>query len=157
MDSDSKPHPDDFYRGLDLFNRRFYYECHDLWEEVWAEAKGKEKLFYQALIMSAVSLYHFGNENLEGALSCHRKAGERFRPAPRPLSGLRCLAIRGRDGGFLPRPVRRAYPLDPGTAKQTPPHHSIEGIEERSVRRRRHGRPAGRECLVQPVPGRRPG
>ena len=48
MDSDTKLHPDDFYRGLDLFNRRFYYECHDLWEEVWAEAKGKEKLFYQA-------------------------------------------------------------------------------------------------------------
>ena len=82
MDSDTKLHPDDFYRGLDLFNRRFYYECHDLWEEVWAEAKGKEKLFYQALIMSAVSLYHFGNENLEGALSCHRKAGERFGRLP---------------------------------------------------------------------------
>ena len=78
--------------------------------------------------MSAVSLYHFGNENLEGALSCHRKAGGAVRPAPRPLSGLRCLAIRGRDGGFLPRPVRRAYPLDPGIAKQTPPHHSIEGV-----------------------------
>ena len=82
MDSDSKLHPADFYRGLDLFNRQFYYECHDLWEEVWAEAKGKEKLFYQALIMSAVSLYHYGNENLEGALSCHRKSLERFRQLP---------------------------------------------------------------------------
>ena len=82
MDSKNKPHPADFYRGLELFNRRFYYECHDLWEEVWAEAKGKEKLFYQALIMSAVSLYHYGNENLEGALSCHRKARERFRQLP---------------------------------------------------------------------------
>jgi len=82
VDSENKPHPDDFYRGLELFNRRFYYECHDLWEEVWAEAKGKEKLFYQALIMSAVSLYHYGNENLEGALSCHRKARERFRQLP---------------------------------------------------------------------------
>jgi len=82
VDSGSKPHPADFYRGLELFNRRFYYECHDLWEEVWAEAKGREKLFYQALIMSAVSLYHYGNENLEGALSCHRKARERFRQLP---------------------------------------------------------------------------
>ena len=82
VDLDRKPHPADFYRGLDLFNRRFYYECHDLWEEVWAGAKGKDKLFYQALIMSAVSLYHYGNENLEGALSCHRKATERFRQLP---------------------------------------------------------------------------
>ncbi len=82
MDSTRNPHPADFYRGLDFFNRRFYYECHDLWEEVWADAKAKEKLFYQALIMSAVSLYHFGNENLEGALSCHRKALDRFRQLP---------------------------------------------------------------------------
>ncbi len=82
MDSTRNPHPADFYRGLDCFNRQFYYECHDLWEEVWGDAKGKEKLFYQALIMSAVSLYHFGNENLEGALSCHRKALERFRQLP---------------------------------------------------------------------------
>lgn len=82
MELNSKPHPPDFYKGLNLFNRHFYYECHDLWEEIWAEAKGKEKLFYQALIMSAVSLYHYGNENLEGALSCHHKARERFSQLP---------------------------------------------------------------------------
>lgn len=67
---------------MDLFNRGFYYECHDIWEEVWGEAKGKEKIFYQALIMAAVSLYHFGNENLEGALSCYQKALNQFRRLP---------------------------------------------------------------------------
>ena len=76
------PHPPDFYKGLDLFNREFYYECHDVWEEIWTEAKGKNKIFYQALIMSAVSLYHFGNENLAGALSCYQKALNQFRQLP---------------------------------------------------------------------------
>src|SRR5262245_29976740 len=75
-------HPPDFYRGLDYFNRQFYYECHDVWEEIWREAKGKEKIFYQALIMVAVSLYHFGNENLEGALSCYRKALNELQKLP---------------------------------------------------------------------------
>jgi len=83
-----KPHPPDFYRGLDYFNREFYYECHDLWEEVWAEAKGKEKVFYQALIMVAVSLYHFGNENLAGALSCYQKALNEFQKLPDRFLGL---------------------------------------------------------------------
>ena len=75
-------HPPDFYEGLGLFNREFYYECHDVWEEVWGGAKGKNKIFYQALIMSAVSLYHFGNENLEGALSCFQKALKQFSQLP---------------------------------------------------------------------------
>jgi hypothetical protein len=83
-----KPHPPDFYKGLDYFNRQFYYECHDVWEEIWGEAKGKEKVFYQALIMAAVSLYHFGNENLEGALSCYRKALNEFQKLPDCFLGL---------------------------------------------------------------------
>jgi len=74
--------PPEFFRGVDFFNRQFYYECHDVWEEIWSEAKGEEKIFYQALIMSAVSLYHFGNENLEGALSCYKKGLERFGQLP---------------------------------------------------------------------------
>lgn len=82
METTAEQHPPDFYKGLNLFNREFYYECHDVWEEVWGEAKGKEKIFYQALIMAAVSLYHFGNENLEGALSCYQKALNQFRRLP---------------------------------------------------------------------------
>lgn len=76
------PHPPEFYKGLEFFNRGFYYECHDVWEDIWGEAKGKNKIFYQALIMSAVSLYHFGNENLTGALSCYQKALNQFAQLP---------------------------------------------------------------------------
>jgi predicted metal-dependent hydrolase len=82
------PHPSEFYTGLELFNRGFYFECHDVWEEIWGDAKGKNKIFYQALIMSAVSLYHFGNENLEGALSCLQKAERAFSQLPEAFLGL---------------------------------------------------------------------
>lgn len=82
MNSNKDPYPENFYRGIDFFNRQFYYECHDVWEEVWGNAKGEEKIFYQALIMAAVSLYHFGNDNLKGALSCYQKSLERFRQLP---------------------------------------------------------------------------
>jgi len=40
------------------------------------------------LIMSAVSLYHFGNENLEGALSCLQKADRQFSQLPEAFLGL---------------------------------------------------------------------
>lgn len=83
-----RPHPPEFYSGLELFNRGFYFECHDVWEEIWGDAKGKNKVFYQALIMSAVSLYHFGNENLEGALSCLDKAERQFSQLPKAFLGL---------------------------------------------------------------------
>src|SRR5262245_28111657 len=93
-------HPPDFYRGLDYFNRQFYYECHDVWEEIWREAKGKEKVFYQALIMAAVSLYHFGNENLEGALSCYQKALSEFRKLPDQFLGLNIGELVAKLGDF---------------------------------------------------------
>jgi Domain of unknown function (DUF309) len=93
-------HPPEFYKGLELFNREFYYECHDLWEEVWADAKGKNKIFYQALIMSAVSLYHFGNENLEGALSCFHKALKQFGQLPEIFLSLNLSEFVGRMEEF---------------------------------------------------------
>ena len=89
MTPSEKLHPPEFYTGLELFNRGFYFECHDVWEEIWGDAKGKNKTFYQALIMSAVSLYHFGNENLEGALSCLQKAERQFSQLPEAFLGLR--------------------------------------------------------------------
>ena len=82
MESSERQHSLEFYRGLDLFKREFCYECHEVWEEIWMEAKGEKKIFYQALIMAAVSLYHFGNENLKGALSCHQKAVTKFQQLP---------------------------------------------------------------------------
>jgi hypothetical protein len=91
MTPSEKPHPPEFYTGLELFNRGFYFECHDVWEEIWGDAKGKNKIFYQALIMSAVSLYHFGNENLEGALSCLQKAERQFSQLPEAFLGLNLI------------------------------------------------------------------
>ena len=38
--------------------------------------------------MMAVSLYHFGNENLAGALSCYQKALNEFRKLPDRFLGL---------------------------------------------------------------------
>ena len=52
-----------------LFNRKLYFECHDLLEEAWAGARGPERDFLQALIHIAVGMYHVAAGNQKGAVS----------------------------------------------------------------------------------------
>ena len=60
--------PAEFWQGIEEFNRREYYACHDTLEALWMEAGEPEKRFYQGILQIAVSLYHLGNENWRGAV-----------------------------------------------------------------------------------------
>lgn len=71
-------------RASDLFNRKLYFECHDLLEEVWSEARGEDRDFLQALIHLSVGLYHVAAGNHDGASSLLARAVqelEQFLPA----------------------------------------------------------------------------
>ncbi len=63
-----------FQRGTEEFNRQYFFEAHDLWEELWMETTGGDRLFYQGLIQTAVGFYHLSNENYKGACSQFGKA-----------------------------------------------------------------------------------
>ena len=63
-----------FRKGIEKFNTQSFFEAHDLWEELWRETSGPNRLFYQGLIQTAVGLYHFENGNFRGACSQFRKA-----------------------------------------------------------------------------------
>ena len=56
-------------RASDLFNRKLYFECHDLLEEAWSEAKGEDRDLLQSLIHVSVGLYHVAAGNHKGAKS----------------------------------------------------------------------------------------
>src|SRR2546428_106230 len=53
--------------GIDLFNRRRFFESHEALEEIWMAARGPERLFLQALIHFAVGFYHHQRRNQAGA------------------------------------------------------------------------------------------
>ncbi len=53
--------------GIRLFNEREFFECHDVFEEVWSEVMGPERTFFQGLIHAAVCLHHFEEGNPGGA------------------------------------------------------------------------------------------
>ena len=60
-------------RGILLFNSRQYFECHEVWEEVWTPERGSRRLFLQSLIHFAVGLYHTERANPVGAARQLRK------------------------------------------------------------------------------------
>jgi predicted metal-dependent hydrolase len=74
-----------YLAGILFFNQRDFFEAHEVWEDVWTEAAGPERRFYQGLIQAAVALHHFRNGNVRGALKLYRTGraymeplGERF-------------------------------------------------------------------------------
>lgn len=59
-----------FEDGINKFNKRKFYECHDVLEDVWFEIRGSSRGFYQGLIHLAVGFYLLTHrKNLNGALS----------------------------------------------------------------------------------------
>ena len=53
--------------GISLFNSAEFFECHDVFEDLWSELVGPEKPFFQELIHASVCLFHFEGGNLAGA------------------------------------------------------------------------------------------
>lgn len=53
--------------GIRLFNQREFFDCHDVFEDLWTELTGPERPFFQGLIHAAVALFHFEGGNLGGA------------------------------------------------------------------------------------------
>lgn len=55
-------------QGIDEFNRREYYACHDTLEALWMDAIEPDKKFYQGVLQIAVGCYHLHNHNWKGAV-----------------------------------------------------------------------------------------
>jgi len=83
MDYDSR-----YVGGILFFNRRDFFEAHEVWEEVWTESSGPERRFYQGLIQAAVALHHFRNGNVRGATKLYRTGRAYMEPLDEVYLGL---------------------------------------------------------------------
>jgi hypothetical protein len=73
-----------FEKGVELFNNRRFFECHDVIEDIWMEWRGSDRTFFQGIIHVAVGFDHLDNENFRGSRSQFLKGIaklERFQPA----------------------------------------------------------------------------
>ena len=73
-------YPAQYLEGIRLFNEEEFFDCHDILEELWADAPGEEKKFLQGLIQASVALFHFGNENLGGARKLYLSSQKYLEP-----------------------------------------------------------------------------
>ena len=83
-----------FAAGVQLFNQGSFFETHDVWEQVWKNAEGEEKTFYQRLIQAAAALLHVQRGNSVGAISVYLKSRPKLDPVPAVWMGVELGQLR---------------------------------------------------------------
>jgi mutator protein MutT len=113
---DTTAHPPEYLEGVRLFNAGEYFEAHEVWEVLWHEKEGEEKLFLQSLIQAAVALRHHQTSNLPGLKALTAKATEKWGQLPELYWGLDLKTLREGLEGFVRR-VDAAVPAAQGSLK----------------------------------------
>lgn len=83
-----------FLKGVEEYNKEFFFESHDTWEEIWHEVRGPDRLFLQGLIHLSVGLFHFSNRNWKGARSQLQKCLTKLEPYQPDYLGLNVSYLR---------------------------------------------------------------
>jgi len=105
---------DSWAEGIELFNTGRFFDCHEVWEEVWKRSSGAEKLFYQGMIQAAVAILHAQRGNPRGARSTWGKARAKLEPLPAEHMGIALADLRdavdafvnaANEGGSAPLPT----------------------------------------------------
>jgi predicted metal-dependent hydrolase len=82
MNSDP-PHPTRqldprFLKGIELFNEREFFECHEVLEELWNDQQEPEKQLTQGILQIAVAYYHYLRGNYSGTCKLFHRAWPRI-------------------------------------------------------------------------------
>lgn len=80
-------------RGVDLFNRGEFFECHEVVEDLWNETTGADREFQKGFIQAAVALEHHRRGNPRGFESVMRTAAGYLRRADPAAGGLDVTAF----------------------------------------------------------------
>ncbi len=65
--------------GLELFNEQKYWECHEVFEDLWKEdVADRARYIWWAIIQVAAAMIHYRDKNLIGARGLINKAKEKF-------------------------------------------------------------------------------
>jgi len=60
--------PEEYLKGISLFNRRDFYQAHEEWEEQWKRHAESGNDFYKGIIQIAVAFLHWERANPKGAI-----------------------------------------------------------------------------------------
>ena len=59
--------PPELLAGVEHFNLREFFECHEVLEEAWRAEGDPVRLLYQGILQIGVGFYHLGRGNWAGA------------------------------------------------------------------------------------------
>jgi hypothetical protein len=82
-------------RGIGLFNTGYFFEAHELLEEIWRAAPEGEKKFWQGLIQIAVAFHHRSVGNTIGARSLLNRAIQNLSPYPDTFCRIQLRVLKG--------------------------------------------------------------
>ena len=77
-----------FIRGIELFNKEEFFECHEIIEDLWLATQDEYKELYKGVIQAAVALYHLDRGNLKGARKLYGTSSKYLRKYPQVALGL---------------------------------------------------------------------
>ncbi len=76
----TKDHLRMMQNGIRLFNEGKFWDCHEDLEDPWMECNHEPaKYVFWAVIQVATALYHYENQNLNGASGMLNKSREKFK------------------------------------------------------------------------------
>ncbi len=82
--------------GLRLFNERYFFEAHEVLEDVWHRDRGPSRLFLQGLIQVCAGFHHYQNGNPRGAAELLQRGSDKMRRYPDEYLGLDAKALLAR-------------------------------------------------------------
>ncbi len=71
-------------KGIELYNQREFFECHEVLEDQWRRETSDLKDLYQAIIKIAVGFYHAERKNYVGAVKVLRRGLKQIEPYLEP-------------------------------------------------------------------------
>jgi len=95
------------------FNRREFFDAHEVLEELWQTYGGPDRTFYQGLIQVAVALEHRQRGNLRGARGVLASARRRLEPYGAEHGGWQPLALLEAAAAHIEAPDRNPPPTLP--------------------------------------------
>ena len=67
-----------FLKGVQEFNDRLFFECHETLEEIWLEDHGEDRKFYQGIIQIAAGYFKLQQGVPAGAIKLWRMGLEKI-------------------------------------------------------------------------------
>ena len=80
--------------GIELFNRRAYFEAHEALEHAWRAEQGPIRELYRAILQIGIAYYQIRRRNYRGAVKMFRRCKAWLDPFPARCRGIDLADLR---------------------------------------------------------------